>query len=349
MHAGQFRCTNLGYCHMTDSEREARQMFALASMGHVAYHLWAEQARRERRFNIARLFDALSAARLARAGHAFRRLGWVRSTAENVAGAFSGVVVGDIGADRITGVTPFARELLARAQRAISEERDLRASELGDLFVCTTCGEICEGKIEGACRNCGTVPEAHRAFRAIEAMGTLGPHAIMAFLERTEAALRTLVAGLDDDLLARRLNDAMPSLKELIGHLADMDAIFRQRAWLLLETNQPTLSPAHPPTIESAAAYRDQPIDAVLDAYHTTRTQTLNLLRGLTSAAWHREGRHEVYGSINLLHQANWLILHERAHLVEMAQIRHDLIAADRRYREANVANIVVTGSHEGE
>jgi len=334
---------------MTDTDHEARQMFALASMGHVAYHLWAEQARREHRFNIARLFDALSAARLARAGDAFRRLGWVSSTAENVAGAFSGAVIGAIGADRITGVTPVARELLARVQRAIGEGRDLRAGELGDLFVCTTCGEIGEGKLEGACRHCGTVPEAHKAFRAIETMGTLGPHAIMAFLEQSKDALRTLVAGLDDDLLARRLSDATPSLKELIGHLADMDAIFRQRAWLLLETNRPTLPPAHPPTLESAAVYRDQPIDAVLDSYHATRAQTLNLLRGLTSAAWHREGYHEVYGVINLLHQANWLISHERAHLVEMAQIRHDLIAPDRRYCETTVADIVVTGSNEGE
>ncbi|ABU59713.1 conserved hypothetical protein [Roseiflexus castenholzii DSM 13941] len=349
MHARWFRLNKEAYCRMTDSDREARQMFALGSMGHVAYHLWAEQARREHRFNLARLFDALSAARLARAGQAFRRLNWVRSTAENVVSAFSGAVIGDIDADRITGVTPLARELLARAQRAVSEGRDLRAGELGDLFVCTTCGEICEGKLEGACRRCGTVPEAHRAFRAIEAMGTLGPHAIMAFLERTEEALRTLVAGLDDDFLARRLNDATPSLKELIGHLADMDAIFRQRAWLLLETNQPTLSPAHPPSLESAAMYRDQPIDAVLDAYHTTRAQTLSLLRGLTSAAWHREGYHEVYGVINLLHQANWLISHERAHLVEMAQIRHDLIATDRRYAETTVADIVVTASNEGE
>ena len=334
---------------MSDTHNDAARMFALASMGHAAYHLWAEQARRDRCFNIARLFEALSAARLARAGNAFRHLGLVRSTAENVAGAFSGAVIGDIPADRITGVTPCARELLARAQRAVAEGRDLRASELGDLFVCTTCGEIREGALEGACPRCGTVPEAHKAFRAIEAMGTLGPHAIMTFLEHTEEAIRTLVAGLDEEMLSRRLNETTPSLKEVIGHLADMDAVFRQRAWLLLETGRPVLPPAHPPTLESADVYRDQPIDRVMEAYHATRAQTLNLLRGLTSAAWHREGYHEVYGVINLLHQANWLISHERAYLVEMAQIRHNLIAADRRYREAEVSDIVVTGSHEGE
>ncbi|MBO9326599.1 MAG: hypothetical protein J7463_14865 [Roseiflexus sp.] len=80
---------------------------------------------------------SVSAARLARASNAFRCLRLARSTAENVVGAFSSGVIGDIPADRITGMTPFTRELLARAQYAVAEGRDLRAGELGDLFVCT--------------------------------------------------------------------------------------------------------------------------------------------------------------------------------------------------------------------
>lgn len=335
---------------MLHDDIEARELFTYAGMGHVAYQLWAERARHERRFNIARLFEALSAARLARAGDALRRLGGVQHTAANVANALAAQSLAGVGAGRMTGTTPFARELLARAQRAAGEGRDLRAAELADLFVCTSCGELREGELDGACPRCGAVPEAHRAFRAIEAMGTLGPHAIMAFLEHSEQALRTLVDGLDDDLLARRRHEAAPSLKELIGHLVDMDAVFRERAWLLLETERPVLPPAHPPTLDSALVYREQPIDTVLNAYHVTRKQTLNLLRGLTSAAWHRPGIHELYGTINLLHQANWVIYHERCHLIEMAQLRHDLIAAQEHvYQPATVAAIVVTGPNEGE
>ena len=73
----------------------------------------------------------------------------------------------------ITGRTPLPRELLLRAQNATSENRDLRADELGDIYVCTTCGEMREGQLSGACPVCGTVPEAHKAFRAIEAMGVV--------------------------------------------------------------------------------------------------------------------------------------------------------------------------------
>src|SRR5438067_3315724 len=60
---------------MTIDEEELRRIFTSASLGQTAYRTWAQQARRERRFNIARLLDALGASKQARAEHAFRQLG----------------------------------------------------------------------------------------------------------------------------------------------------------------------------------------------------------------------------------------------------------------------------------
>src|SRR5581483_600881 len=328
---------------------ELRRIFTSASLGHTAYRAWAQQARHERRFNIARLFDALSAAKLARAEDVFRRLGEDGSTAKNVDRALAGLEPEAIATGPVTGTNPLARDMLQRAQRALRENRDLRADEIGDIFVCSTCGALREGQLVGACPNCGTVPEAHKPFRAIEAMGVLGPHAIMAFLEHSEEGLRKMLEGVDEDVLATRPDDQQPSLKELLGHLVDIDAVFRERAWLLLETDQPELPPAHPPRLDAAAAYRSQPIDAILAAFHASRRQTLNLLRGLTSAAWHRLGHHELYGEINLLHQGNWVVQHERTHLVEMAQIRHDLLLRSQAPKEADLDEVVVTDVSEGE
>jgi rubrerythrin len=313
---------------MTVDRAELRRIFTSASLGHTAYRAWSQQARHERRFNIARLFDALSAAKLARAENAFRQLGEAESAARSVERALAGLEPEAIATGPITGTNPLARDLLQRALHAIRESRDLRADELSDIYVCSTCGFMREGQISGACPNCGSVPEAHKPFRAIEAMGVLGPHAIVHFLEHSEETLRKLFEGLGEDLLARRLSGKEPSLKELVGHLVDIDAVFRERAWLLLETDRPELPPAHPPKLDAAASYRSQPIAAILDSFHVSRRQTLSLLRGLTSAAWHRMGHHELYGDINLLHQGNWVVQHERTHLVEMAQIRHDLLAA---------------------
>jgi rubrerythrin len=334
---------------MTSDQAELRRVFTSASLGHTAYRAWAQQARHERRFNIARLFDALSAAKLARAEDVFRKLGEDGSTAKNVDRALAGLEPEAIATGPVTGTTPLARDMLRRAQRALKENRDLRADEIGDIYVCSTCGELREGQLVGACPNCGTVPEAHKPFRAIEAMGVLGPHAIMAFLEHSEEGLRKMLEGVDEDVLAKRPDENLPSLKEILGHLVDIDAVFRERAWLLLETDQPELPPAHPPRLDAAAAYRSQPIDAILAAFHASRRQTLNLLRGLTSAAWHRLGHHELYGEINLLHQGNWVVQHERTHLVEMAQIRHDLLAHSQAAKEADLDEVVVTDVSEGE
>ncbi|MEN9936270.1 MAG: hypothetical protein RLZZ387_2849 [Chloroflexota bacterium] len=332
------------------NEDELRRMFTCSSMGQVAYQAWAKQARHERRINVARLFEALSNSRAARAERAFRALDEVASTVENVERALHSPEPEAVDTGRITGTTAVSRDLLARAQRAMSEGRDLRADELGDIYVCGTCGELREGQLTGACPTCSTVPEAHRAFRAIDFMGSLGPHAIMSFLEHSEEGLCRLLLGLDDALLSRRLRPDQPSLKELAGHLADMDAVFRERAWLLLETDRPELPPAHPPKLDAAATYRAKPITVALEAYRTSRRQTLSLLRGLTSAAWHRTGHHELYGEINLLHQGNWVISHERTHLVEMAQLRHDLLqAAGLDGKPAEVTEVVVTGVNEGE
>jgi rubrerythrin len=335
---------------MTTDEEPLHRVFTSASLGHTVYRTWAQQARRERRFNVARLLEALGAAKQSRAEHAFRGLGEVGATAKNIERALAGLEPEAIETGAVTGTTELARNLLSRALNAANENRDLRADEIGDIYVCATCGELREGHIAGACPVCGSVPEAHRAFRAIEAMGTLGPHAIMAFLEHSEAALRKLVDGVDELLLARRLVDERPSLKELTGHLMDIDAVFRERAWLLLETDQPELPPAHPPRLDAAKGYRSQPMADILAAFHTTRKQTLNLLRGLTSAAWHRLGHHELYGDINLLHQGNWMVNHERTHLVEMAQLRHDLLTTDGSPHDAaELSEVVISDVSEGE
>lgn len=334
---------------MTTDPAELQRIFTSASLGLAAYRSWAQQARRERRINIARLFDALSASKLASAEHAFRDLGETGTTARNVERALSGLEPEAIATGPVTGTGPIARDLLTRAQHALAEGRDLRADEIGDLFVCSHCGNVQEGTSAATCPRCGTVAEGHRSFRAIEFMGTLGPHAIMHFLERTEDALRKLSANISEQLLEQRLREDEPSFKELVGHLADMDAVFRERGWLILETEKPELPPAHPPKLDVATVYRHQPIDSILDHYHNSRKQTLGLLRGLTNAAWHRTGFHELYGAIDLLHQGNWVVSHERGHLVELAQMRHDLLNTVPHAVEEELNTPVMSEIIEGE
>lgn len=312
---------------MTLDDIDLRRALCSTSLGYTAYHVWAHQARKERRYNIARLLEASSNVKRVRAEQAFRELGEVGSTADNIQRALSGLEPETIATGPVTGTSAISRELMGRAAQALSEGRDLRADELDDLYVCGSCGEMYEGIGPIACTSCGTVREGFLSFTAAESLGTRGPHGIVAALERGEVVLRALLEDMDDGLLTNRSHPNQPSLKEFAGHLAEMDGLFRERAWLILETDSPELSPAHPPMLKNAAVYQGQSSAEILEGFRKSRRQTLALLRGLTSAAWHRTGHHEVLGTVPLTHQGNWVIAHERGHLIEMAQLRHDLLS----------------------
>ncbi|NNJ10209.1 DUF664 domain-containing protein [Chloroflexales bacterium ZM16-3] len=309
---------------MTIDQDGNRRLLCSMSLGYTAYHVWALRARRERRYNIARFFEASSAVKRVRAELALESLGEVGTTAENIGRALDGLEPVAVATGPVTGTTPLSRDLMSRAARALAEGRDLTSEEIGDLGVCGSCGELVEGTPPAECSVCGTVQEGFLLFRAAEAMGTLGPNSLFKKIEQTPTTLRALVEGLNDEQLRHQVYGH--SLKELIGHLSDMDIVFRERAWLILETQSPRLPKGHPPTLDSAASYNVQSISELLDAFQASRQQTLNLLRGLTPAAWHRTGYHEIYGTIPLTHQGNWVVDHERGHMIEMAQIRHNLL-----------------------
>ncbi|WP_322488084.1 DinB family protein [Chloroflexus sp.] len=315
---------------MITNDADDRRLLVSMSVGQTAYAVWAKQARRERFFNIARLLDASAAVKRVRVEQAMRRLGEVVQTLTNINRALAGLEPEAVATGSVTGTSAFQRELLERAARALADGRDLTYTELGDLFVCSTCGRLMEGDPPAFCPECGTVREGFLEFRIVDGMGTLGPHAIVRRLEQGLKTVQALVAGLSEDQLAMPVN-GFPAFKDLIGHLADMDIVFRERAWMILETNQPKLSSAHPPTLRSAVKYRTMPIDELLEHYTTSRQQTLGLLRGLTQAAWQRIGHHEIYGPVPLLHQGNWVVAHEQGHLIELAQMRHNMLYGHNR------------------
>jgi rubrerythrin len=312
-----------------NEQDDLRRNFISASLGHTAYRTWAQQARKQRFFNIARLFDALSMAKQVRADEAFYQLGEVGDTLTNVQRAYAGLEPSSIETGPVTATTSLTRTLLERAQIALRDNQDLGANDLGDIVVCSRCGELREADIIGACPICGTVIEAHYSFRAIDAMGTLGPHSIMHNLEQSLLSLPLLFQDVSEELASEHLPQHRASLKEYAGALIENDTIFRERAWRLLDSDNPTLPTITPPGLEQVGYFNEKTIPEILQRFQQSRTQTLQQMRGLTSAAWHRTGYHTLFGQINVLHQGNWIVTVEHSALVDMAQIRHDLLAKD--------------------
>lgn len=311
---------------MIDSTGHLQRSLCDLSLGFTAYHAWAIQARHERLYTIARLLEAASNVKRIRAERAFRESNLVASCGKNIEQALSGLEPQMVTTGKVTQTNSLLHSLLQRASQALSEGRDLRFDELGDLYICTTCGELYEGTSLEACQICGTVREGFLPFTNNDIMGTRGPHGIMGLLGCASNVIERIFHGLDEELLSSPATPYNVSIKELVGHLIAFDEVFRERAWLILETNSPNISDYNPPRLVEAEPYRHMISEEVLHAFRESRGRTLSLLRGLTTAAWHRVGKHEVYGTIPLTQQGNWIVSHERNHLVDMAQMRHNLL-----------------------
>ncbi|MCD6276597.1 MAG: rubrerythrin family protein [Thermoplasmata archaeon] len=71
-------------------KKSLEEAFAGESMAHMKYLIFAEQAEKEGKRNIARLFRAIAYAEFVHAKNHARNLGYIKSTEENLATAMSG-------------------------------------------------------------------------------------------------------------------------------------------------------------------------------------------------------------------------------------------------------------------
>jgi hypothetical protein len=98
------------------------------------------------------------------------------------------------------------------------------------------------------------------------------------FLERLEGSIvriQTKVQGLNDSVLSTRLNDKW-SVKQNIGHLAEVDAIANKR----LDEMVAGISPMSPAVFEPQD-YNPWSIEKVLDLYKANRLKNLKKYQSL--------------------------------------------------------------------
>jgi rubrerythrin len=155
---------------MTEANLQAS--FAGESQAHIKYLNFAEQARREKLPNIARLFEAAAYAEQIHAGNHLRALGGIQDTAANLGEAFGGetfeieemypayqAVAKDQGEDRALRSMNWALEaekvharLYSAARPKAEAKQDIEAQ---DIWVCPSCGFTMEGDAPDVCPICG--------------------------------------------------------------------------------------------------------------------------------------------------------------------------------------------------
>ena len=159
---------------MTKTEQNLWQAFAGESQANRKYLAFADQAEKEGKVQIAKLFKAAAAAETVHAHAHLRALKAVKSTAENLREAIAGEThefkemypemieaakaEGSKAAERSFVFANAVEEVHAGLyEKALN---NLEGAEEVDYHVCSVCGYTCETEPPERCPVCGATPKA---------------------------------------------------------------------------------------------------------------------------------------------------------------------------------------------
>jgi len=153
----------------------------------------------------------------------------------------------------------------------------------------------------------------------------------MAVLQRTPAALRSLLAGLPDVWCRANEGADTWSPYDIVGHLIDgeeTDWIARTRIILAQGANR-----RFAPFDRFAHLRRNQgrPLAELLDEFERKRAENLEILRGfsITPAMLELEGEHPEFGPVTLKQLLATWVAHDLTHLSQVTRVM------SRQYTEA--------------
>ncbi len=224
-------------------------------------------------------------------------------------------------------------DALRRGAAAMSEGRLPLISEAPHAYVCRTCGHMVLGEAAEICPTCGAWPDTYQRFPPVYWLDALDPPAALDKLRQTPLDVSALLAGLPEERLRQAPEEGGWAIRNIVSHLRDAQAVLSFRLDLFLTEEHPTL--------ESKAVFawatreEERPPDTheILDAYTSSRADTLARLDRIPLADWWRAGWHEEFGSVTLKQQVSYFASHERTHLPQIKRLRDQL----HSYSFANV------------
>ena len=110
-------------------------------------------------------------------------------------------------------------------------------------------------------------------------------------LQTTPAVLATMLADLDDALLSWRPAPGEWCIKEVVGHLLEMDKLaFADRIRLILAEDEPTIPGVNVNKIAAERRDNERPLSELLAAFVRERETAVSFLNQLPADQLHRTG-----------------------------------------------------------
>jgi rubrerythrin len=163
------------------TERSLREAFAGESQAHMKYLIFADQAEKEGRIDLARLFRAISYAEQVHATNHFKALGDLKSTSENLQSAWNGenfeveemypaynavaTLQEENAATRSIGFA-LAAEKIHRSMYADAKDKIDKGEEvkIDRISICPVCGYTVIGEAPEKCPVCGAPKSSFHIF-----------------------------------------------------------------------------------------------------------------------------------------------------------------------------------------
>lgn len=108
---------------------------------------------------------------------------------------------------------------------------------------------------------------------------------------------------------------------EVLCHLRDYDAIYRQHAEMMATQENPTLSGSNHETMAIERAYNQQELRQVLAEFKTSRQESLAVYRELTPDDWERPGQHVAFGAWSVGNMIAFVGWHDNNHIEQITRI----------------------------
>jgi hypothetical protein len=142
---------------------------------------------------------------------------------------------------------------------------------------------------------------------------------LKALREAGDQLLEGLAELGEPDLRRRPCPDEW-SLKEVIGHLRDAQALALEQVLAILDGRPLPHRDLDP--LPEERAYREQDSGALLAEMARQRRRLMHLLWSLTDDEWRQAGRHPVRGEVSVVQLVRELAQHDLEHLWQVRRIK---------------------------
>jgi len=227
--------------------------------------------------------------------------------------------------NRLNAVDTQAQGLLDRSLKSLKQHTDVSEDDVAQIiWGCYGCGWLVEDELPDACPICGALSIEFEWFGPFysstpEHLGTRTPQDILATLEAIPDEVRHLLDRGDDEALGRRPAEDEWSVKEIIGHIIEVEGLFNRRVAFILDTeSEGDFSTEIPPwALHEGKGYQQLPAAELVERLAASRQHSLDLLGGLSAEQWTEEGG--IQGRpISVLELAIWLTNHDVGHVAQL-------------------------------